>query len=103
MPIKCQCPNECKLHDLCDCGASKQVYSLECKKCFQTKLCTRCSERKLKSLFSRNKSSKDGFRTICKECSKTSCVCGALKEPQSRYCLDCSRDKISSKLSLIHI
>ena len=34
MPIKCVCPNTCRLHDLCKCGELKGVRSKTCRKCY---------------------------------------------------------------------
>ena len=75
------------------------------------KICTKCKEQKLISLFYKEKSSRDGYRGDCKECfskirwrtkqqnrelylkSKTFCKCGAAKSRYADTCAPCAYAK----------
>lgn len=53
MPIKCQCPNQCKVHNQCDCGNIKKVVSDCCRICYYQTLpnyaCQKCGKNRKKT------------------------------------------------------
>ena len=72
-----------------------------------TKICTKCKEQKSKAEYSKRKTSKDGYRSQCKDCVKTQSkdypsvinykykkvkcpTCDDLKHVQSKHCNICS-------------
>ena len=53
MPIKCKCPNQCKVHNQCDCGNIKKVVSDCCRTCYYQSLpkyaCKKCGKKRKKT------------------------------------------------------